>query len=72
MKYYIIIPVSILIGVFIAMWVSFQWGLTQEINLNLNENFEKCKNLGGEYRLIHDFKNGDHYELCEIGEIIRF
>jgi len=40
--------------------------------IKLNENFEKCKQLGGEYNLTHNFKSGAHYEYCGLEEIIRF
>lgn len=40
--------------------------------LNLNENFEKCRQLNGEYILSHNFKNDDHYEYCKVEEITRF
>ena len=54
-----------------AMFFGVGYAIKSE-PLNLNENFEKCRQLGGEYRLTHDFKSNAHYEYCELEEIVRF
>ena len=56
---------------FLVGGIVIGWSITPQ-TINLDVNFQKCKELNGEYNLTHSFKNNVHYEYCEIAEIVRF